>query len=236
MPNRRELGYVSAGSTSTIPATTGYGVATGGTSSSPNISGQDYTVLTFSSDDNLVVTSAGLFDVLLVAGGGGSGGGRASRGSGGSGGGGVIGLTTLTTMFLEAATYAVDVGAGGSGGATTVLGQTGFDSTIGGTRISAAGGGAGAEAQTNHSDVIGASNGGLTDGNAAKNKTIAAAQGNLGGGSTTSTNGGGGGGFGSAGGNGASTTGGAGGNGSEINGFTGGSSSVVWVECILSII
>jgi hypothetical protein len=146
MPNRRELGYVSAGSTSTIVATTGYGVATGGTSSSPNISGQDYTVLTFSSDDNLVVTSAGLFDVLLVAGGGGSGGGRASRGSGGSGGGGVIGLTTLTTMFLEAATYAVDVGAGGSGGAATVLGQTGFDSTIGGTRISAAGGGAGAEA------------------------------------------------------------------------------------------
>jgi hypothetical protein len=34
MPNRRELGYVSAGSVSTIPATTGYGVATGGTSSS----------------------------------------------------------------------------------------------------------------------------------------------------------------------------------------------------------
>jgi NCAIR mutase (PurE)-related protein len=31
MPNRRELGYVSAGSVSTIPATTGYGVATGGT-------------------------------------------------------------------------------------------------------------------------------------------------------------------------------------------------------------
>jgi hypothetical protein len=65
MPNRRELGYVSAGSTSTIVATTGYGVATGGTSSSPNISGQDYTVLTFSSDDNLVVSSAGLFDVLV---------------------------------------------------------------------------------------------------------------------------------------------------------------------------
>jgi hypothetical protein len=43
---------------------------------------------------------------------------------------------------------------------TTVLGQTGFDSSIGGTRISAAGGGAGAEAQTNHSDMIGASNGG----------------------------------------------------------------------------
>jgi hypothetical protein len=31
MPNRRELGYVSAGSVSTIPGITGYGVATGGT-------------------------------------------------------------------------------------------------------------------------------------------------------------------------------------------------------------
>jgi hypothetical protein len=59
----------------------------------------------------------------------------------------VLGLTTTTTIYLEAATYAVDVGAGGSGGATTVLGQTGFGSSIGGTRISAAGGGAGAEAQ-----------------------------------------------------------------------------------------
>jgi hypothetical protein len=145
MPNRRELGYVSAGSTSTIVATTGYGVATGGTSSSPNISGQDYTVLTFSSDDNLVVSSAGLFDV----------------------------------------------------------------------------------AATNHSDMIGASNGGATDGNSAKAKTIAAAQGNLGGNGPATTSGGGGGGFGSAGGNASGTTGGAGGNGSEINGFTGGSSSVV---------
>jgi hypothetical protein len=107
-----------------------YGIATGGTSSSPTIGGQNYTVLTFTSDNNLVVSKSGLFDVLLVAGGGGSGGGRASRASGGAGGGGVIGLTTLTTMFLEAATYAVDVGAGGSGGATTALGQTGFDSSI----------------------------------------------------------------------------------------------------------
>jgi hypothetical protein len=133
----------------------------------------------------------------------------------------------LTTIFLEAATYAVDVGAGGSGGATTVLGQTGFGSTIGGTTISAAGGGAGGEAAIDHGDQIGASNGGVTNINSAKNKTIAATQGNLGGGTTTTTAGGGGGGFASAGGNGASTTGGAGGNGSEINGFTGGSSSVV---------
>jgi hypothetical protein len=62
MPNRRELGYVSAGSTSTIPATTGYGVATGGTSSSITVDGINYTLLTFTSDDTLTVTSAGLFE------------------------------------------------------------------------------------------------------------------------------------------------------------------------------
>ena len=101
----RLMGYVSASNTPTVVgATQGYGVATGGTSSSPNISGQDYTVLTFSSDDNLVVSSAGLFDVLLVSGGGGAGAGTSGRASSGGGGGGVIGLTTLTTIFLEAAT------------------------------------------------------------------------------------------------------------------------------------
>jgi hypothetical protein len=66
MPNRRELGYVSAGSTSTIPATTGYGVATGGSSSDPiTVSSENYTLLTFTSDDNLVVSSGGLFDVVV---------------------------------------------------------------------------------------------------------------------------------------------------------------------------
>ena len=78
MPNRRELGYVSAGSVSTIVATTGYGVATGGTSSSITIGGQNYTLLTFTSDATLTVTSAGLFDVLLVGGGGGAGYGSSS--------------------------------------------------------------------------------------------------------------------------------------------------------------
>jgi hypothetical protein len=56
MPNRRELGYVSAGSTSTIPATTGYGVATGGTSSSITVSSQSRTrCCRLLVTDNLVV-------------------------------------------------------------------------------------------------------------------------------------------------------------------------------------
>jgi hypothetical protein len=206
-----------------------YGVATGGTSSTPTIGGIDYTVLTFTSDDDLVVSRSGLFDVLLVAGGGSAGGGTPTdRCSSGGGGGGVVGLTTLTTIYLEAATYTIDVGAGGSAIAES-SGQTGFSSSIGSTIISAAGGGRGTfgAGTENNFKVEGGSNGGTSNNSVAATKTIVNGQGNLGGRSTATTNAGGGGGFGSAGGNGSTTTGGAGGNGSEINGFTGGSSSVV---------
>ena len=109
MPNRRELGYVSAGSTSTIVATTGYGVATGGTSSSITVSGENYTLLTFTSDANLTVSTGGLFDVYLVGGGGG-GGTSGNASTGGGGGGGLL----QQTIYLAAATYAVDIGAGGA--------------------------------------------------------------------------------------------------------------------------
>jgi hypothetical protein len=50
-----------------------YGTATGGSSSSVVVGGINYTLLTFSTDSNLVVSKSGLFDVLLI-GGGGSGG------------------------------------------------------------------------------------------------------------------------------------------------------------------
>ena len=89
-----------------------YGTATGGSSSSITVGGINYTLLTFTSDSNLVVSKAGLFDVLLVAGGG-SGGTNFDEGSptGGGGGGGV----RETTIYLAAATYAIDVGAGAAG-------------------------------------------------------------------------------------------------------------------------
>ena len=49
-----------------------YGTATGGASSSTiTVSGVQYTMLTFTSTATLTVTKAGLFDVLLVGGGGG---------------------------------------------------------------------------------------------------------------------------------------------------------------------
>ena len=42
-----------------------YGVATGGTSSSITVSGVNYTMLKFTTDSNLVVSKAGLFDVMV---------------------------------------------------------------------------------------------------------------------------------------------------------------------------
>ena len=47
------------------PATAGggYGVASGGTSSSITVSGDSYTLLTFTSDGTLTVATAGWFDV-----------------------------------------------------------------------------------------------------------------------------------------------------------------------------
>ena len=127
------------------------------------------------------------------------------------------------------ATYSVDVAAGGSG--TSDNGNTGFGSSIGGTRISAAGGGRGAYAlqSTSRSVLEGASNGGnvSSGGTSALTKTIVDAQGNVGGTSDANTCAGGGGGFGSVGGNGSGTSGGAGGNGADISGFTGGATYYV---------
>jgi hypothetical protein len=51
----------------------GYGVATGGTSSSITVSSQTYTLLSFTSDGSLVVVTGGIFDVLAFGGGGGGG-------------------------------------------------------------------------------------------------------------------------------------------------------------------
>ena len=100
-----------------VDLSTGYGVATGGSSSSITVSGVNYSLLTFTSDSNLVVTKAGLFDILLVGGGGGAGSTNDFTTTGGGGGGGVIGINstgTILTTYLAAGTVAVDVGAGGA--------------------------------------------------------------------------------------------------------------------------
>ena len=161
MPNRRELGYVSAGSTSTIPATTGYGVATGGSSSDPiTVSSENYTLLTFTSDDNLVVSADGLFDVLLFGGGGSGGSCQSNMASGGGG----AGQALETTIFLSAGTYAIDIGAGGAGstgggqGFTTVGLNTSI--TTDARSIAAVGGGGGAAMNVSCGQAGGSGGGG----------------------------------------------------------------------------
>jgi hypothetical protein len=98
-----------------------YGLATGGSSSSIVVGGLNYTMLTFTTDANLVVSRAGLFDCLVVGGAGGAGANTAlSSFIGGGGAGGVA----EQTIYLAAATYAIDIGAGGaksSSGLTTRL-------------------------------------------------------------------------------------------------------------------
>jgi hypothetical protein len=203
----------------------GYGVATGGASTSPTVDGQAYTLLTFTSDDNLVVSTAGLFDVLLVGGGGAGGGPEGGyAGSGGGGGGGVNSPTNLQTLYIAAGTYAVDVGAGGAG-STTIRGSVGQESKIG-SIISIAGGGGGgiSDGQTNKQASNGSSGGGQTKNVAADTGlSVTPLYGNNGGintsgGSATSA-GAGGGGAGAVGGNASTNNGGAGGNGLDISGF-----------------
>ena len=61
----RLMGYVSASNTPTlVAAISGYGVATGGTSSTITVDGKSYTLLTFTSDGNLVVSTSGYFDTI----------------------------------------------------------------------------------------------------------------------------------------------------------------------------
>jgi len=109
-----------------------YGTATGGASSSITVSGQNYTLLTFTTDTNLVVSKTGLFDYVMFAGGGG---GAASVSTTESGGGGGAGGYGTGTIYLTAATYAVDIGAGGASmthGASSNIGGLGGLSVVGG--------------------------------------------------------------------------------------------------------
>lgn len=218
---RSRLGYVSSTNTGTIlSAGIPYGTATGGASTSTiTVGGQSYTLLTFTSDGNLTVSAAGLFDVLLVAGGGGGGNAGAYDGStdgGGGGAGQVVGYASTTSIYLDASTVAVDVGAGASGNAN------GLDSAIG-SIISAQGGGRGMVVQFGpRSDRR--SSGGSGGGGAyfVSGCSPAVFGGNAGGNGTAGTGaGGGGGGAGGAGSNGSGTTGGAGGAGLDISSWLG---------------
>lgn len=198
-----------------------YGVATGGTSASRTIGGVNYTVLTFASDDNLVVSKAGLFDVLLVGGGGG-GAGSVSSGSAAGGGGGagaLVGYATTTTIYLAAGTYAVDVGAGGAGSTSNpICGAASYIGSI----ISACGGGSagcGDSVFVRDRASGGGSGGGSAGDQIQAGESVDETFGNDGGknGVSTAATAGGGGGYASAGGNGDGTAGGSGGNGQDVS-------------------
>jgi hypothetical protein len=224
MPNRRELGYVSAGSTSTIVATTGYGVATGGTSSSITVGGVNYTLLSFTSDSNLVVSSAGLFDVLMFGGGGAGGRSNAFNQVGGGGGAGGI---LQSIIYLAAGTYAVDIGAGGASN------LNGLGSSVGTTNrsLSVAGGGAGIyqdDAGLHLQAADGACGGGGCfysgvghNGGDSFNPGVSGFDGGNNTGSSIAAAGGGG--VAAVGANNSGTTGGAGGAGYDVSAFIGGS-------------
>ena len=193
----------------------GYGTATGGTSNARTLNGVNYTVLTFSSDDNLVVSKSGLFDVLLIGGGGGGGSGSDPQSGGGGGAGALVGFAATTTIYLDAATYAVDVGAGGAG----FIGQAGRTSSAASyiaNIISAAGGGSGGSQDMNQGQSGASGGGGASSGGGfSLDETF----GNDGGNGANANAAGGGGGYASAGGAGSSTTGGAGGNGIDVSTF-----------------
>jgi hypothetical protein len=166
-----------------------YGTATGGSSSSITVSGVDYTLLSFTSDDNLVVSTAGLFDVLMIGGGGGGGKRDNSNSAGGGGAGGIL----QSTIYLDAATYAVDVGAGAA------QGRNGLGSSVGNAALSLSVVGGGSGGSSNASTAAGAiggtggSGGGSTASNSGGVASINVVTGQAGGAGVTNAGGGGGG-------------------------------------------
>ena len=227
----RLMGYVSASNIPTIVGAFPYGVATGGASSaSVTVGGISYTLLTFTASGVLTVTTAGLFDVALFAGGAGAAG---SVGGVTLGGGGGAGGVSINTVYLDANTT-IQVGAGGAEaamGSSSCIDNTAF-------AMSVAGGGTSGGSTYNlflTPEAGGSGGGGGTDDNAvplaARTKHITGAvsmapsisgfAGGDGSGGVTSSGAGGGGGATGVGGNRAGATGGAGGTGYDTDNFTG---------------
>ena len=141
--------------------------ATGGNSTSTfTQDGVDYKAHIFTdSSTDLVVTSPGAIDVLVVGGGGGGGSGASGGRGGGGGGGAVIHETDYT---ISAGTYPVTIGAGGEGGAADPgnpgnPGVVGSNTSIGSLFI-ALGGGFGASNVSDAGGPGGSGGGGAGNG------------------------------------------------------------------------
>ena len=225
MPNRRELGYVSAGSVPTIVAPSAYGVATGGIGSAQSTGtladGFSYSYLTFNSTGTLTVTTAGWFDYLAIGGGGGSIYISATYSNGGGGAGQVV----SGSIYLSA-NQTITIGAGGaiysyngpfSQASPTIIGAASpFNVGAVGNFVASD---PSAKPLAHLGGGVGSSNTQTSTG------TENALVGYRGGDSSAQTNGGGGGGQSARGGNGSSTTGGTGGAGYDISAFIGGSAT-----------
>jgi hypothetical protein len=191
------------GKSSTFGFVDSYGIASNA-STAITVSNKPYRLITFTSDGTLTVTTAGLFDFIII--GGGSSGETSWNGNGrpGSGGGGSGGYLE-TTLYLPATTYSVVIGVGGANPATQIAYNFGTASTVtpsGGQAILVNGSASGKGAAPAWSS---------------SNAAPYPLQGGTNGGSGNSTSGGGGGGLGSAGSAAAGSTGGAGGSGKDIS-------------------
>jgi len=175
-------------------------------------------VTTFTSNGSWTAPSGiSTIDALVVAGGGGGGTSGSSNPNRSGGGGGAGGFRNLTSVSVSpGTTYAITVGAGGSGG-DFWPGNTGSNSSVG-ALISASGGGGGNA--NDQSGIAGGSGGGgathtgtQRNGGAGNVGGYSPAEGNAGGTAFSGNCGGGGGGAGSAGGSASVSNSGAGGSG-----------------------
>lgn len=206
-----------------VDLSTGYGVASGTAAASTaiTVSSVNYTLLTFTADSNLVVSKAGLFDVLMF-GGGAAGGYQTNTASVGASGGGGAGGMVSATVYLAATTYAITIGAGGTSSAT-LLGN-GSKTSLGSVLVAAGGGvGYGDQSAERYQGNQGGCGGGA---GRVYNVGGVGFQGFNGGAESgvTATSAGGGGGVSAVGVSGASTTGGAGGAGFDVSAFISGAS------------
>jgi len=160
-----------------------------------NVKGATYRVHKFTSSSSITFDQAGYID-LLVVGGGGAGGASYNHDMGGGGGGG--GLIERYNHYVDATTYSISVGAGGTPSNGAVLNARGGDSSFG--NVVAFGGGRGNNryATYDRTYMAGGSGGGGADNSDLGGSSIEG-QGFDGGGGWSDVSGGGGGAGGSGG-------------------------------------
>lgn len=133
-------------------------LATGGQVIDASIKGTNYRFHLFSNPGSETITfsESGYVDVLIVGGGGGGG----SGGSNYGGGGGAGGVVFIENYYVDQGSYAVTVGAGGAGAATSsgADAESGEDSSVFG--LTAIGGGFGGNQRTGNVGNGGSGGGG----------------------------------------------------------------------------